>query len=340
MRVSKSRSKVLRDGRCVIVYRMDEGHYSDPITLSRSEAVQIAKRFRQNASCQPDRNINLAAASYVYDAANKMGWLENESVSQSGFKSNLIDEGSSDGDEHDTVVTRESEDTEQTSPQLASELPTRKYFPFIAASIRSSINEDVYGDLAFVLSGVHPAKRVDPQTNRTHVTLSEILEQSSDRISPTQELMRDHHYALSQYHHLDLNHFRSRWSAANDQLGKQDATDLLKLVRKLRKLQLGDEGAAFKDVNLQPVLESIYDHSLELMHYQFRWARRKLEETHATPVRRPAPSTFSTLLQRLQIGKAKSKTPEPVRLSDVEREIAHDYLDVAIKLGQIARAFP
>ncbi|OYP37002.1 hypothetical protein [Rhodopirellula sp. MGV] len=340
MRVSKSRSKIYRDGRCVIVYRMDEGHYSEPVTLSRQEAIEVASEFRKNTCALPQRNINLAAANFVFNAVQQLGWLEGTGHDSSAGDLTQATSESDVADEEDTVVTADAESPDDAPQQLTQELPTRKYFPFIAAAIRPSIDSDRIGDLAFVLSGVAPARRVDPQSKRSDLTISDFVRQANHRISPTQELMRDHHYALSQYHHLDLNGFRARWTSVNEKLGKQEATDLLKLVRKLRKLEIGDDGAAFKDVQLQPLLESIYDKSIELMHHQFRTARRKLEEAHTTVVKKPAPNAIQQFLQRFQRGTAKSSTPKPIELSEIEQQITRDYLDVAIKLGQIVRAFP
>ena len=366
IRISKSKSGITKDEKLVVVYKESDGTYHKPIVLTRDEAVVVARRYKTETLADPDKGINLAAAGYILDRVQRQGWLEH--VWDDSQSSNVRAMGGG-------TKTRSGSNRESTSPTtprdendqnieedegFPSELdesalstsisgPTRKYFPFLHPNQPAKIDQALIDDLAFVLSGVDPAKRVDPNTADTGVTLADLHRAPASRISPTKSLMEDHWYILAQLHALEPQEFRDLWSNAT-QRGGQEATDLIKVSRRLHKFKLDDFGKSLAHPDNETLQIEFFEHSMSLLQRQYRSARRKIEDllqqdpgSKANPKSRS--STAKTKGGWFGFGgknKSKKKTGGSaeeivVPVSDEVREIVQRYLEVGVKLGRILR---
>ena len=306
----------MRDGRVVIVYKLANGRYSRPITLSKSDAIDVACKFAKESIGDRDRKINLAAANFIYVSLQKLGWLPD------GEDSICVDDDS-------TVA-------ELDSSALSAAGPTRKYFPFLAATQEPSLNEDLIGDIAFVLSSVDPAKRIDPAMIRQSMNLAMLTRKPEYRIRVGGTLIDDHWYVLSHLHSLQPAEFRAHWALKKSHMTDHDATDLARISRKLHEFELDATGSVLKDPRNHDLLIGFYEQSVEILIRQYLVARKKLDELHKptsgekgnTPGRRQWLKSF---------GRGKQPESQCIALTDSERDIAARYLTAGVKLGRILR---
>ena len=343
MRVSRSKSGITRDGRFALVYRLADGSCRQPLLISKEEAIKVASRYIESGEADPSRRISPEAARYMSKKLQSHGWLnQHSSLATASAESSGVGSGNEDEASHKEFSTAISE---SNAPLHAN--PRHNYFPFLDANRAPKWDRQMLDVLAFVLSGVDPAKRVDPETANSEVTLSALYREPSARISPTKALMEDHWYVLAHLHPSEFQTFRDLWTDANQRLGGQDATNLIKVSRDLKRFKLSDSGSELLEHENREVITEFCEHAVGLLHRQFRNARRKLDEFHQQALNQPQAnrkrefgargrwwSLFSFKSKDLSERGSEMVVPVPEEV----REIVQRYFEAAIKLGRILRS--
>ena len=345
IRVSKSQSRVFPDGRFVIVYRSDQQQSPAPVSLSRHEAVEVAHRFRSATSGDESKNINLAAAQFIYDTCREKGWLAEEMQTGSNVNAAATATASA------TQTLASNLQAEQPMPTQTSAEPaletaeqstsihrargaTRKHFPFLAATQQPKIEDAAIEDIAFVLHGVNPAKRIDPAIVKQFKSVKELRGKADCRIDPVSELLEDHRYVLQDLHQLPTPELRTRWLTAMEISDEKTVNGLAKLWGNIEKLSLDPVPAALSSPQGQAFMKAVRHHALSLLATRFQAARHQIE-THQQGGDQPKSGLWSRIR-----GKSASKARTPsntVPVSDEEREIAAQYLHSACRLGRLLR---
>ncbi|MEO1616269.1 MAG: hypothetical protein AAFV88_10495 [Planctomycetota bacterium] len=293
----------------------------------------MAAAFQRDTVGNDRLNINLAAAAFISNELQKHGLLPSETGDDS------LSTG--DGLETDTEIRRDGSHAVPKSPKervsvLPSQPVTSLYLPFLTAKRPPQITTDLVDDLAFVLSGVNPSKRVDLEMAASGKTLRELYASPQNRLPASSSLLQDHQYVLVHLHQCPRPEFLKIWNDAKEQLGGQKATDLLKLSRELSKFPLDDSGEVLADPKSYSFLEEVQGSSILLLHRQFRIARKKLDELH-TEASEPGKTTNRSLGWVRLAKPRKKQQPTTVEVDESERKIVNKYLRNVCKLGRLLR---
>lgn len=299
IQVNESKSGITEQEEFVVIYTLDDGRDTRPVTLDRLTAMEVAQKFRAERKGDRELKINAAAAQYILGAIEAAGWLE-DSASE-----NEVDDG-----------------------ELAP-----RYLPKIDAGIQPEVDEELFADLVFVLAGVNPKMRTDPETIAAGSSLYDQFRTPSSRISASDTMLRDHWYVTSHLHEATVDEFKRLWDMAKEQLGGEEATDYAKLGRLLGNVEIDEEGKMLSNPKNAPILFEIRDGAVGLLYRQFRTVRRKLDEIHASADAKPKPKKKGLL------GAFRKQEPETsLFISDEAIKVTRRYLEVVVKLGRILRS--
>ncbi|TWU04704.1 hypothetical protein [Stieleria varia] len=325
MQVSKSKSGITRDGtRFVVVYKLQDGGYSEPIKLRIDDAIGIAKRFRDHRKGDRSRSISASAAKYVYKKISEKGLLTDEVSANSEDPAPLP-----------------SHDTPDAKSNLKSDsMLAPVYLPYLEVNREPQVSDEMVDQLAFLLSGIDPAARNDPKFARSGVTMRDLIQQTEVRVSTSRLLYTDHRYVLIHLRNLDDDAFRAKWNEAKEQPGGQDATDLIKLTRRLEKLDLENASEIAKNSEEAELILQIQSRAVDLLVRRYRRTQRKLDEINRSDSK-PAVDTRSQggWLSRLNFFNKKESEVhnKPVPVDEAAHMAARAYLDHCVQLGRVLR---
>ena len=226
------------------------------------------------------------------------------------------------------------EPTEPAPPIHRAGGTTHKHFPFLAATQKPKIEAGAIEDIAFVLLGVNPAKRIDPSTVKQFKSAKELRAKADCRVDPVSELLEDHRYVLPHLHQLPTPELRTRWLAAMEISDEKTVNGLAKLWGNVEKLSLDPIPTALSSPQGQAFLKAVHHHALSLLATRFQAARQAMESLQQAGDQ-PKPGLWSRLTGKS--GSPSSSASNTVPVSDEERKIAGQYLDSACRLGRLLR---
>ncbi|MEL6104873.1 MAG: hypothetical protein AAFU85_02500 [Planctomycetota bacterium] len=299
IQVNEAKSGINGEEDFVVVYTLEDGRDTRPVTLDRRDAIDVALRFRAERKGDRELKINAAAAQFILGQIESAGWLE------------------------DAASEDETDDDGLLAP---------RYLPKIDPSVDPDVDEDRFADLVFVLAGVNPNMRTDPDAINAGSSLYDQFRETASRIPASDTMLKDHWYVISHLHDAGIDEFKKHWDVAKEHLGSHGATDFARLGRLLAEVQL-DDRTMLDDPEHSSVLFEIRNGAVDLLYRQFRTVRRKLDEIHASADAKPKPKRKS-LLGRLR----KQESETSLFISEEAIKVTRRYLEVVVKLGRILRS--
>lgn len=209
-----------------------------------------------------------------------------------------------------------------------------KYLPRIGDEKAPSVRDGTIETLAFILSGVDPSERVNPE--RVHLSLRQLIADPTVKRIGSSTLLRDDHEAILSPR-FDFNEvdFEDVWRDAKDVPTGQGSTELLKLSKQLQRLELDPAGIELRSPKNAETVKLLHTFAHKLLHRIYRTAIRHIEEISKRPMPAVAEPWYGSLLERVKLRRAKVSTA--VSVDDEIFAEASQYLDGVMKIGRVLR---
>ena len=219
---------------------------------------------------------------------------------------------------------------------MSREADSPIYLPPLDGLRMPAISEPSIETMAIVLAGFCPSV-LEEKTSRPR-TLSQLrLDPRTKRIGPSTALRRDHRYILHPIHACDDEQFEQLWMESKSVAGSQDSTELLKLVRWLKKLEVDDQGKGFAHPQMQKPAAAMIDFASRVQFYLFHSAVRRIdrESTKSQSVKKQD-SSWAKLIARLT--PKKPDAIHPIEFPIAVLDEAESYMISMLNLGRVLRS--
>jgi hypothetical protein len=333
-RISKSRSRFDAAGKhFLLVYKTEEGGYSRPIELPLDQALRLAKTYSRTKTVPADSPVEASVAKHILRRALADGLMasttSNTAAPLSGSTRNsLANDATASG-------SRRPKNSDGELNATPSSVALRE--PEFLSHINSTeeLSADVLDTLAFILSGIDPELRTDPQTLSANLRLKDLACTPSSRIAVDTLLHADHWYVLAHLHSKPESEFRQLWEEAKTQKKGQQGTDIQRIATKFEKFQLDPAEKQLSDVRNQAIFLSIREYSVDILVRIYQRARRRIHAAHEEPEAKPRTDWLTKLGLRRQ---TQLEAPTTVEVADNVRDLVREYVAQCVKLGRILRS--
>jgi len=209
-----------------------------------------------------------------------------------------------------------------------------KFLPQLKDVKELTLSDDAVDAVAFVLAGVDPIERQN--LSHGHMDLRSLAgDPAANRIGSSSALRDDHKYILAPQFDFMAIEFEDVWQKAKDVRAGQEATELLKLVKQLHRLEIDDDGNELRSSKNAELIRQVREHSHRLLHRLYRNAVRHIGESLKSPSKPQSQPWYLSVF--VNLGLRKRVPPERVYVDDDIRDEAIRYIKDAIKIGRILR---
>lgn len=326
VRISNSRSGFSGD-YFLLVFKNPDGTYTPPVKIPRNEAVSIAGDTNTKPELLSKYGVPNEVAGFIKAKAIRLGLLStavtDDELSLSEFSTDSVES---------TELSDRPLEPEHKGGNADLPLRKPKYLPEIDAYVAPQFSGEVIENLAYILSGVSPNYRAS--TSSSPVTVRQLLQNPSARVSPGIVMQEDHWYVLFHLHHLNREAFKMAWEEGQAQATGQANTDVVKLMASLEKFKIDATASCLDEVTNKAFFQAIQQKSIELLSRIFRRIRRKIESVHEQPEAAPPKKNWFESIFKKRNDSSPSTSPVPPEIN----ELVVEYLNQVTKIGRILRS--
>ncbi|MCM2372999.1 hypothetical protein [Aporhodopirellula aestuarii] len=151
-----------------------------------------------------------------------------------------------------------------------------RYFPTVDELAMPVLSEACIEQVALVLAAISPTMLDQPSSGCR--TLYEVNHDPKVvRVDPAVELRQDHRYLLRTLHDGSDESFDKLWFKSKRLKGSGDSSLLLDLVKRLRDLEIDEDGDSLARSKHQKIAAEIFPNAARVQYYFFHSAVQKID---------------------------------------------------------------